>query len=133
MGMPTGHQTSQVLSTDTHMVLVPTPGGPVPTLLPHPFLGMVQSATTPTVTVAGQPAATQDSVAFNTPPHLPMPPGVSFQVPPNNQGTVALGSVTVMAGGKPLARFGDSVRTCNFPVPLPVGTLISGAPTVLTG
>lgn len=133
MGLPTAQQTSQVVGTDTHMVLVPTPGGPVPVPLPHPFAGAVQGATVPTVLVAGQPAATQDSVAVNNPPHLPTPPGVSFQVPPDNQGTVLMGSVTVLAGGKALARQGDPVKTCNFPAPMPVGTLVTGAPTVLTG
>lgn len=133
MGLPTAQQTSQVVATDTHMVLVPTPGGPAPVPLPHPFAGAVQTATVPTVRVAGQPAATQDAVALNQPPHLPTPPGVSFQTPPNNQGTVMMGSATVRAGGKGLARQGDPVRTCNFPAPLPAGTLVTGAVTVLTG
>ncbi len=133
MGLPTAQQNSQVVATDTHMVLVPTPGGPMPVPLPHAFVGAVQSATAATVRVAGQPAATLDSVAFNNPPHIPTPPGVSFQTPPDDQGTVFMASVTVTAAGKGLARQSDTVRTCNFPAPLPVGTLVTGAPTVLTG
>ena len=133
MGQPTAHQNSMVVGVDTHMVMVPTPGGPVPVPLPHPFSGAIQSATAPTVKIAGQAAATVDSIAVNNPPHIPTPPGVSFQSPPDNQGKVIIGSATVKAGGKALARLGDQVETCNFPSPMPVGTIVSGAFTVLTG
>ena len=30
-----------VVGVDIHMVMVPTPAGPVPTPLPHPFVGVV--------------------------------------------------------------------------------------------
>ncbi|MDD9947852.1 MAG: hypothetical protein OXU20_42830, partial [Myxococcales bacterium] len=30
-----------VVGVDTHIVMVPTPAGPVPTPLPQPFVGMV--------------------------------------------------------------------------------------------
>ena len=133
MGQPVAYMTSKAVATDTHMVLVPTPGGPVPTPLPHPFTGEIQVSTQPTVMIEGQPAATRDSVVINNPPHLPTPPGVAFQAPPNNQGKVIMGCPTVLVGGKPLARLSDSVETCNFPAPLPVGSIVTGAVTVLTG
>ncbi|NLI17464.1 MAG: hypothetical protein GX427_01440 [Actinomycetales bacterium] len=133
MGTPAATQGSQVVGVDTHIVLVPTPGGPVPTPLPHPFSGAISSGTATTVMIAGKPAATVDSVAPNSPAHLPTPPGASFQRPPANQGVVAMGSATVMLGGKPAARVGDTVRTCNDPVDAPVGTIVGPAGTVMIG
>ena len=61
-----------------------------------------------------------------------MPPGVSFQKPPANKGTVMLGSATVKVQGKMVARMGDQVKTCNDPADLPVGQIIA-AGTVLVG
>lgn len=132
MGQPAATQTTQVIGTDIHMVLVPTPGGPVPVPLPHVFSGTLQSGTVPTVTVAGQPLAVQDSVAVNSPAHVPTPPGASFQSPPSNQGRVLLGSATVTAGGKGVARVGDQVSTCNFPTDAPVSVIVGGG-TVMIG
>ena len=37
MGLPAATANHSVTAIDTHIVLVPTPGGPVPTPLPHPF------------------------------------------------------------------------------------------------
>lgn len=133
MGLPAATTTSQVVAIDIHIVMVPTPGGPVPAPLPHPFNAMIQTATVSTVLVGGKPVATQDSVALNTPPHLPTPPGVMFQKPPANQGKVLLGSATVLAGGKGVARVGDQVTTCNDPADMPVGTIVGPAGTVLVG
>jgi uncharacterized Zn-binding protein involved in type VI secretion len=111
---------------------VPTPGGPVPTPLPHPFNGIVDGGLVPTVKFGGQPAAVVGSTASNTPAHLPTPPGTAFQRPPANRGTVFMGSATVLIGGKPAARLGDPVITCNDPADVPVGQLIA-AGTVLVG
>jgi uncharacterized Zn-binding protein involved in type VI secretion len=124
---------AQVVATDIHIVLVPTAGGPVPTPLPHVFSGVVQGACVPTVQVAGQPAAVQGSIAINQPPHIPTPPGATFQVPPTNQGDVAVASMTVLAGGKGLARIGDPVNTCNDPAPAPIGSLVAPPGTVFAG
>lgn len=133
MGNPAATQTSPVLAVDLHIVMVPTPVGPVPVPLPHPFSGQIVSGTVSTVLTGGLPTATVNSTAQNLPPHLPTPPGVMFQKPPSNQGTVLLGSMTVMAGGQGVARLGDKVMTCNDPADLPQGTIINGAPTVLVG
>jgi uncharacterized Zn-binding protein involved in type VI secretion len=132
MGKPIARQTDQVVAVDTHIVLIPTAGGPVPTPLPHPFAGQLNSALSTSVKANGKPVATVDSIAQNQPPHLPTPPGVSFQKPPANQGTVMLGSATVKIGGKMAARAGDTVRTCNDPADAPVGQIIA-AGTVLIG
>ena len=37
MGQPAAKQGDQVMATDTHIVMIPSPGGPVPTPLPHPL------------------------------------------------------------------------------------------------
>lgn len=133
MGLPVATANSQVVGVDIHIAMVPTPGGPVPVPLPHPFSGMIQTGTVPTVKVGGQPIATRDSVAINNPPHIPTPPGVAFQQPPSNQGSVMLASFTVLAGGKGVARVGDPVSTCNDPADAPVGTIIGPAGTVFVG
>lgn len=133
MGTPAATANAQVVGVDVHIVLVPTPGGPVPTPLPHPFAGSIQSGTVLTVMVGGQPLATRDSVAVNAPPHLPTPPGTAFQSPPANQGSVTQSSVTVLAGGKGVARVGDVVSTCNDPVDAPVSTIVGPVGTVMVG
>lgn len=133
MGQPAANGAAMVVAVDTHIVLVPTPGGPVPTPLPHPFAGRLSSGLVTGVTIAGQPAAVVGSVAHNQPSHPPTPPGASFQVPPTNQGTVHMGSLTVRIGGQPAARHGDPVRTCNDPVEVPVGQVVAVTPTVMIG
>jgi uncharacterized Zn-binding protein involved in type VI secretion len=73
------------------------------------------------------------SGATNQPAHLPTPPGVAFQAPPTNSGTVHMGSTGVLIGGQPAARNGDPVRTCNDPVEAPVGQIVATVPTVMIG
>ena len=42
MGQPAAKQNDIIQATDTHIVMVPSPGGPVPTPTPgHPFNGMI--------------------------------------------------------------------------------------------
>jgi uncharacterized Zn-binding protein involved in type VI secretion len=132
MGKPAAIKGSTVTAVDLHVVLVPTPGGPVPTPLPHPFSGTVDGGLVASVTIGGQPAAVVGSTASNAPAHLPTPPGTAFQRPPANRGSVFLGSQTVLLGGKPAARAGDPVSTCNDPADQPVGQLVA-AGTVLVG
>lgn len=131
MGQPAAKQGDQILATDTHIVIVPgTP--PVPTPLPHPFIGLINGSLSSDVKIMGLPAATVDSTADNTPPHIPTPPGTAFQSPPANKGTIKMGSATVKINGKAAARNGDMAETCNDPANLPVGTVIAVG-TVLIG
>lgn len=125
MGLPAATANSTVVAVDTHIVLVPSAGGPVPTPLPHPFNGIVDGGLVNTVKINGQPAAVVNSTATNTPSHMPTPPGTSFQKPPANRGTVLTGSVTVKIGGQGAARNGDPVTTCNDPADAPVGQLVA--------
>ncbi len=125
MGQPAAKQGDQITATDIHIVMVPSPSGTVPTPLPHPFTGIINGSLSSDVNIMGMPAATVDSTADNTPPHIPTPPGTAFQTPPANKGTIKLGSPTVKINGKMAARNGDIAETCNDPVNLPVGQVIA--------
>ena len=132
MGQPAAKQGDQIVATDTHIVLVPSASGSVPTPLPHPFSGILDGGLSSDVNIEKRPAATVNSTATNTPPHIPTPPGVSFANPPKNQGKIIMGSGTVMINNKPAARTGDTATTCNDPADLPVGTVVASS-TVLIG
>jgi uncharacterized Zn-binding protein involved in type VI secretion len=133
MGQPAAKQGDQILATDTHIVMVPAPpGSPVPTPLPHPFVGMINGNLSTNVNIMGRAAATVDSTADNMPPHLPAPPGNAFQKPPSNKATIKRGSTTVNINGKMAARNGDPAMTCNDPVDLPAGT-VAATGTVFIG
>ncbi|WP_048198205.1 PAAR domain-containing protein [Methanocella arvoryzae] len=130
MGQPAAKQGDQIVATDTHIVMIPSPGGPVPTPLPHPFTGTIGGGLSSDVKIMGMPAATVDSTADNLPPHIPQ--GGSFQTPPSNKGKIILGSATVMINGKPAARNGDTATTCNDPADQPVGKVVASG-TVMIG
>jgi uncharacterized Zn-binding protein involved in type VI secretion len=124
MGMPAAKMGDKVMASDIHIILIPAPPGPpVPTPLPHPFVGTIMSNCSMNVMIEGKPAATVGSQAMNVPPHIPQ--GGPFQVPPTNQGQIIMGSTTVMINSKPAARNGDTVLTCNDPAPMPVGKIIA--------
>ena len=129
MGQPAAKQGDRIVAVDTHIVLIP-PGPPQP--LPHPFVGTINGALSGNVNIMGMPAATVDSTADNTLPHIPTPPGTAFQAPPSNKGTVKVGSPTVKINGRMAARNGDVAMTCNDPTDLPVGQVIA-AGTVFIG
>ena len=122
-----------VQAVDTHIVMVPSPGGPVPTPMPgHPFNGMIDGGLSTNVRIGGMPAATVGSTATNQPPHLPIG-GPSFQIPPTNRATIMIGSATVRINSKQAARNGDTANTCNDPAPLPVGTVIAVGTVMIGG
>lgn len=125
MGQPAAKQGDRVIAVDTHIVMVPSPGGPVPTPLPHPFAGIISGELSNDVNIMGRPAAMDGSTADNTPPHLPTPPGTSFQKPPSDKATIKMGSTTVNINGRMAARNGDSATTCNDPTDLPAGTVMA--------
>jgi uncharacterized Zn-binding protein involved in type VI secretion len=131
MGQPAAKQGDRIVAVDTHMVMVPgTP--PAPTPVPHPFSGIIGGSLSGNVRIMGLGAATVGSTADNIPPHIPTPPGTSFEKPPANKGTVQVGSPTVRINGKAAARNGDRAMTCNDPVDLPAGTVVA-AGTVSIG
>ncbi len=132
MGQPAAKKGDQITAIDTHVVMVPSGAGPVPTPMPHPFAGIITGGLSGDVSIMGMAAATADSTADNTPAHIPTPPGTSFQSPPSNKATIKIGSPTVKINGKMAARNGDTAETCNDPSDLPVGTVIAVG-TVLIG
>lgn len=132
MGQPAAKQGDQIVAVDTHIVMVPSGPSLTPTPLPHPFAGILNGGLSSDVKIMGLPAATVDSTADNTPPHIPSPPGTSFQKPPSNKATVKVGSPTVKINGKMAARNGDMATTCNDPSDLPAGKIIAVG-TVLIG
>ncbi len=85
MGQPAAKQGDQVVATDIHIVMIPSPGGPMPTPLPHPFAGRARRlALEPTSTSRASRPRSQGSTATNTPAHVPQ--GGPFQKPPVQQG-----------------------------------------------
>lgn len=102
---------SIVNQADIHIVLVPSPGGPVPTPQPFPFNGKITSNVSANVRINGRPAATVGSMANNIPPHIPT--SGTFQVPPTNLGRVIMGSMSVRINKKAAAREGDFCETCH--------------------
>ncbi len=123
MGQPAAKDGDQVVATDIHIIMIPTPGGPVPTPLPHPFTGLIDGELSGDVKIMGKLAATVDSTATNTPSHIPQ--GGPFQSPPSNKGTIKMGSATVKINGKMAARNADMAETCNDPADMPVGQVIA--------
>lgn len=133
MGQPAAKKNDTITATDTHIVMVPSPGGPVPTPLPHPFNGIINAQLSSDVKIMGSSAATVGSMADNTPPHVPTPPGTSFQNPPKNKATIKIGSQTVLINRNGAARNGDVAETCNDPVDAPVGTVIAQGTVMIGG
>ncbi len=125
MGQPAAKQNDTIVATDTHIVLVPSATGSIPTPLPHAFNGVISAKLAANVNIMGQPAATVGSTAINTPLHIPTPPGISFQTQPTDTGTISMGSTTVKINGKMAARSGDTANTCNDPAELPVGVVVA--------
>lgn len=123
MGQPGAKQGDRVIAVDTHIVMIPSPGGPVPTPLPHPFSGIIGGGLSPDVRIMGRNAAIVGSTADNLPPHIPQ--GGPFQRPPSNRAQLIMGSATVFIDGKPAVRNGDTALTCNDPADLPVGTVVA--------
>jgi len=121
MGMPAAKQGDQITATDTHVVQ--PPGTAPPATISLPFAGTIDDVLSSNVNIMSLPAATKDSTATNTPPHVPT--GGAFVKPPSNKGTITTGSATVKINGKPAARNGDTATTCNDPKDEPVGKVVA--------
>src|SRR5258708_19772831 len=106
MGQPAAKQGDQIVGVDTHIIMIPSPGGPVPTPLPHPFSGMIDGSLSSDVKIMGMAAATLNSTATNTPPHIPQ--GGPFQMPPSNRGQIIMGTPPVLITGKGPPRTGHT-------------------------
>ena len=118
---PAAKQGDKVTAVDIHLIQPPGPSSPVP--VPHPFNGIIDGSLSSDVKIQGMPAATMNSTATNTPPHIPQ--GGTFVKPPSNRATIIKGSATVFINSKAAARSGDTALTCNDPVDAPVGTVVA--------
>ena len=130
MGQPAAKQGDKVVGLDTHVLMVPSPGGPVPMPTPMPFCGQLDGELSGDVVIDERAAAVKGSTASNAPAHVPA--AGPFQKPPSNKGTVDAGSATVLINGKPAARCGDAALTCNDPGDAPNGTVMATS-SVLVG
>jgi uncharacterized Zn-binding protein involved in type VI secretion len=131
MGQPAAKEGDQVMATDTHIVMIPSPSGQVPTPLPNPFSGKLDGELSSDVKIEGKAAAVKGSTATNSPAHVPS--GGTFQKTPADKGTVHMGSSSVKINGKAAARNGDKVMTCNDPSDLPIGTIMASGTVTIGG
>ena len=122
MGMPAAKQGDRVTATDLHLIQPPGAPPPPPTLVPHPFSGILLQQLSTDVRIMNRAAATVGSVAINTPPHVPQ--GGMFINPPTNRGTIRSGSTSVRINGQAAARTGDHAETCADP-PNPGGQVVA--------
>ncbi|WP_437731463.1 PAAR domain-containing protein [Sorangium sp. So ce1335] len=129
-GKPAAKRGDKIVGIDTHVVMVPSPGGPVPTPTPMPFNGDLSGDLSADVLVEDRPAAVQGSTATNAPAHVPA--GGTFQRPPSNKARIQVGSKTVLINDRPAAHLGDPALTCNDPADAPNGSVIASG-TVLVG
>lgn len=127
---PAAKEGDKVLGIDTHIVMVPSPGGPVPTPVPMPFSGTLSANLSKNVLIEKKAAATRGSTADNMPAHVPA--GGPFQKSPSNKASVKKGSGKVLINNKEAAHLGDPADTCNDPADAPNGTVI-GTGTVMIG
>lgn len=112
MAMPAAKMGDSIVNqADIHIVLVPSPGGPVPTPQPFPFNGKISVNTSLNVRINNKPAATVGSKGFNVPPHIPG--SGTFQTPPSNEGSISSGSNSVRINNKGAARANDICVTCH--------------------
>lgn len=135
MGKPGAKKMDQIVSVtpgDVHIIMIPSPGGPVPTPIPHPCTSIIKDKVAEKVKVMGQPGAVKGSISQHTPPHIPMGPG-PFQKPPANKGEIVTASSNVFYEGKEAAMLGDTGKMCADPSDAPVGKVIGTAATVLVG
>jgi uncharacterized Zn-binding protein involved in type VI secretion len=130
MGVPGAKQGDQVVGVDTHVVMIPSPGGPVPTPMPMPFSGKLSGDLSGSVFIDDKAAAVKGSTADNMPKHIPA--GGPFQKPPSDKATVDGGSSSVFFDDKEAARAGDPAKTCNDPQDAPNGVIVATG-TVMIG
>jgi hypothetical protein len=114
-------------------MLVPTPAGPVPTPLPHPFTGLVLdpmgAATNAAmgggvVLVNGLFVTNCGTAVMNIPPHLPVP-GPFAKGKPENDAELWFGALNVSMGGSLAVRLGEIALSCSDPVRMPTSVVIA--------
>ena len=113
-----------VLGIDIHIVLLLIEGIPVPTPMPHPFVGFVFDprdylpSSAAKVFINGLPRAHAGTAVVGI-PHFPM--GGPFLKMPANKGELYMGSSTVIVEGEPMGYAALPVLSCSdvgMPAPL---------------
>ena len=106
-----------LVGIDTHIIMIPSPAGPIPTPLPHPYVGMVFDPLDyvpvlgASVYINGLPRGVAGSNGKALPPHIPM--GGPFMKPPTNESELFMGSATVVVDGDPQAFLALPVLSCQ--------------------
>lgn len=125
MGAPAAVLGDRITATcSIHLVPNPASGAPQPGP-PMPFSAPVTAGTCATVQVGGTPVVVVGAQGQCTPPQVGLHPSDPFMAPPAQLGVVVRGSGTVLAGGTPLARSGDTCTACGVPGASLVGTAAS--------
>ncbi len=130
-GKPAAKQGDTVVGIDTHILMIPSPAGPVPTPVPLAFNGVLSENLSPDTFIENMAAAVKGSVARNLPPHVPA--GGLFENPPANKATVETGSQTVLINDKPVAFLGSTATTCNDPADAPNGNVLATGTVLVAG
>lgn len=128
MGKPVAKKGDRITATDTHLVIPPSGGPPVPT--PMSYDGVLKKDLCEHTFSEHQAVAVVGSTSVMSPGHQAAPG--SFAKPPSNEGHVFIGAPTVYAEHKAIARDGDVALTCNDPADLPVGKVVATG-TVYSG
>src|SRR5690606_24221522 len=107
-----------IVGVDVHIILIPTPAGPVPTPIPNPYVGMVFDPFDylpflgATVYINGLPRAQAGTGGIALVPHLPLG-GPFGPPPPTNESEVFMGSSTVAVDGDAQSHLGLPVLSCQ--------------------
>lgn len=125
MSKPIAKEDDLVTGQDIHIVMVPSPGGPIPTPTPLPFQAKLTTRLSTTFFVDNKAVAIEGSGGYNEPPHIA--PAGPFQTPPSNRCTVEQGSSVLLIDGKGVVRVGDPAKTCNDPADAPNGTVVGSS------
>ncbi len=106
-----------LVGIDTHITLIPSPAGPIPTPLPNPYIGIVFDPMDyvpmlgATVYINGLPRGIAGGSGQALPPHIPL--AGPFAKPPTNESEIFMGSSTVVVDGSPQSYLALPVLSCQ--------------------
>lgn len=128
---PVARANDRIVGMDTHVEMVPTPGGTVPTPMPFNFSGKIGGDLASNVKANDKLIAVVGSTADNSPAHVPN--AGPFQRSPKNKATIVDGSGTVKANDKAVARLGDPADSCDDLGASRNAHVIEGSSNVVSG
>ncbi|GEQ86163.1 type IV secretion protein Rhs [Patiriisocius marinistellae] len=128
--MPSNKHLDPVLGVDIHIVMIPSPAGPIPTPLPHPFVGMILDPMDyvpvigATVMVNKKPRGNSGTAGMlGSKVHIPMGGPFMMAATIGHDSANFFGSNRVNADGSYLSASGFMVMSCND-----VGMPLTAAP-----